>query len=165
MLANLQDLPFAPSVAIQEVPQQSVGDVLAQRAEDDDDDDDDGEEHSDLDDRIQSCVPLHTLPPTSHHLLVVVRRAYDGRIEVDSASGSDIEDVHMSDVSTSSSSDGALSPVTRRTLTNGFGHDRYGGARVKRKFFRSSLIWDPILREARNKIAVNRKGPLLNRWS
>jgi hypothetical protein len=64
-LTNLHDLPFAPSVSLQDVPRQDVGDVLAQKLEDDEDDD---EEHSDLDDRIQSafsCSPRFASPTPS----------------------------------------------------------------------------------------------------
>lgn len=75
-----------------------------------------------------------------------MRRAYDGRVEADSTSVSELEDVQMSDADTSSSSDGTLSVNTRHTLFNSYGHDRYGG---KRKFFRSSLVWD-----IRNKMAA-----------
>lgn len=99
----------------------------------------------------------------------VVRRAYEGRMEVDSASASELEDVHMSDEDSSSSSDGTLSHITRRTLINGYGHDRYDAMGTKRKFFRSSLVWDPLQRHLRNKIAAtidrNCADPMFNGWS
>lgn len=50
VLANLHELPFAPSVALQQVPKQSISDILAQQSQDAGQDDDD----SDLDARIQS---------------------------------------------------------------------------------------------------------------
>ena len=54
VLANLRDLPFAPSVALQQVPKQSIGDILAHTSQDAQDDD------SDLDERIQSILfPFH----------------------------------------------------------------------------------------------------------
>ena len=76
-------------------------------------------------------------------------------MEADSASASELEDVHMSDVDSSCSSDGTHSQFTRRTLTNGYGHDRYDVIRTKRKFFRSSLVWD---RDLRNKMAATVNG-------
>ena len=78
-------------------------------------------------------------------------------------------DVHMSDEDSSSSSDGTLSHITRRTLINGYGHDRYDAMGTKRKFFRSSLVWDPLQRHLRNKIAAtidrNCADPMFNGWS
>jgi histone deacetylase 1/2 len=53
VLANLHELPFAPSVALQQVPKQSISDILAQASEDAGQDED-GD--SDLDERIQSMT-------------------------------------------------------------------------------------------------------------
>ena len=91
-------------------------------------------------------------------------------MEADSASASELEDVHMSDEDSSSSSDDTLNHITRRTLTNGYGHDRYDALRIKRKFFRSSLVWDPLQRDLRNKMAATidargRADALINGWS
>ncbi|KAF8589634.1 histone deacetylase [Ramaria rubella] len=151
VLANLRELPFAPSVSLQAVPRQSIGDIIAEKPTDEDEEY--YEEQSDLDIRIQK----------------IVRRAYEGRMEADSASASELEDAHMSDASSSSSSEGAGSYIARRSLTNGFGHDRYGAGRAKRKFFRSSFAWDPLQTDLRNKVAAmhgrGRSGALVNGWS
>jgi hypothetical protein len=100
----------------------------------------------------------------------VVRRAYEGRVEADSESVSEAEDVQMSDVDSSTSSDGTHGQFTRRMLTNGYGHDRYDAMHAKRKFFRSSLAWDPLQRDLRNKMAATMNGSgrietLTNGWS
>lgn len=99
-----------------------------------------------------------------------MRRAYDGRIEIDSASASEVEDVHMSDADSSDESDDTRSQFTRHTLTNGYGHDRFGAVRSKRKFFRSSLVWDPLQRDLRNQMGSTINGgghadALINDWS
>lgn len=53
VLINLRELPFAPSVALQHIPRQSVGDIISQNSDGDDDEDDQGD-HSDIDQRIKS---------------------------------------------------------------------------------------------------------------
>lgn len=57
VLANLHQLPFAPSVALQQVPKQSVADILNHTSEDAGRDGDE----SDLDNRIQSVLCSVTL--------------------------------------------------------------------------------------------------------
>lgn len=56
MLANLRELPFAPSVALQQVPKQSISDILAQKPQDTELDAGHDDDDSDLDARIQSML-------------------------------------------------------------------------------------------------------------
>jgi len=128
---NLHKLPFAPSVAIQEIPSQTIAELLGLKPDDEDEEENqDEEDDNDLDARIHR----------------ISRRAYEGRIEVDSPTASEAEDVDLSDSETTSSS-GSLN-------RNGLGCDRYNRLRSKRKFFRSSLLWDPEQSELRGTIAA-----------
>lgn len=69
----------------------------------------------------------------------LIRQILDNRsIEVDSTSASEIEDANMADDSDASSD---TSKHIRSNRIRGLEHDRY---RPKRKFFRSSLVWDPL---------------------
>ncbi|KAF8520755.1 histone deacetylase RPD3 [Hysterangium stoloniferum] len=133
VMNNLHKLPFAPSVAIQEIPSHTIAELLGLKPDDEDEEEyQDEEDDNDLDARIQK----------------ISRRAYEGRIEVDSPSASEAEDVNLSDSETTSSS-GSLN----RRPTNSLG-DRYSMLRSKRKFFRSSLLWDPEQSELRGTIAA-----------
>lgn len=92
--------------------------------------------------RIVLSHPL----PIANIMAEIVRQAFDGRIEVDSVSESEIEDADMSDISDLSS--GTNQPP--RPKMQLWTRDHY---RPKRKFFRSSLNWDPINKELRTAIA------------
>ncbi|KAF8467436.1 hypothetical protein JB92DRAFT_3060539 [Gautieria morchelliformis] len=132
VLVNLRALPFAPSVALQDVPRKSIGDVVSQKSEEDEEDDEG--DHSDIDNRIKK----------------VISRIYKDRMEAEWMSDSELEDVPVFEGSPSPSLDGAFRHSRQSTSANGFRHDRQPVARTKRQFFRSSLVWDPLQRDLRN---------------
>lgn len=146
---NLHELPFAPSVALQEVPRQSVGDIISSKSEEEEEE----AEESDIDKRIRSISTLSYINNFSYCFTGVIGHIYDGRMDAGSTSDSELEDVVMFDESPSSSLDDTQRHSRQRTPLNSFGHDRHSIARTKRQFFRSSLVWNPMQREIQTKIA------------
>ena len=156
MLLNLRELPFSPSVALQNVPRQSVGDIISQKS-DDDEDDDEEEDHSDIDRRIKSKLLFSTAVCLSCCFPEVISRFYNDRVGAESGTDSDLEDTAVFDESPSSSLDGV--PRHRQlTSTNGYKHDQHPPVRPKRNFFRSSLLWGPLQGEM--KLSMSQKTQL-----
>lgn len=98
-------------------------------------------------------------------IVEIVRRAYEGRIEVDSPSDSELEeeDADMSDSSSPETSDAGMAGGRQRPIfTNGF----QSSSSSKRKFFRSSVSFAPIQRDVQNKLsAMNRYSLLPPGWN
>jgi histone deacetylase 1/2 len=149
VLVNLRELPFAPSVALQEVPRQSVSDIISQQEEEEDE----NAGESDIDKRIRSISSLSLSSIIPHCSTEVISHIYNDRMEAESVFDSELEDAAMFEESPTSSLDGTQRHSHQRTSVNPFGHDRHPTARTKRQFFRSSLVWDPLQTDLRTKIA------------
>lgn len=87
----------------------------------------------------------------SYNFSGIVGRIYNDRVEAGSASDSELEDVVVFEDSPSSSLDGTHPHSRQRSPLNGFRHDRHPMVHTKRKFFRSSLIWDHLQNDLQNK--------------